>query len=178
MRPASVAVGAGLAAGAALLGWYLRTAEDRGDVRDTNATRSSSARLATTPTPTAPAATATPRVIIATASWHAPAGAAAERYAEQRFEPVSLRYGERLYIRRICVSDPRKITMISYTDAVGHTDVPLLLGGRGEGRVDPDDRHCTLFEGIEVAKLEKCKCWFQCAGEMHRCTVQADAQRP
>lgn len=112
------------------------------------------------------------------AAWTAASGSDAERYSEGSFADTDLRFGERLYIEKVCVSDARKLTMISHRDAVGHTDVPLPLGDRGVGRVDPADRNCTLFDRFEVARLEKCKCWFQCAGERHRCTVSGVARRP
>lgn len=136
------------------------------------------------PTPTVAAASlvtavaeSTPRPIVVTAQWRAATGVDAEDFSEGRFPATDLRFGERLYIERVCVSDARKLTMISYRDAVGHTDVPLPLGTRDAGRLDPADRNCTLFDGVEVARLEKCKCWFQCAGEEHRCTVTGKARR-
>jgi hypothetical protein len=139
------------------------------------------APLPPTVAPPAPPATvlpqSTPRPVTVTAQWRAAAGIDAEDFSEGRFAPADLRFGERLYIERVCVSDARKLTMVSYRDAVGHTDVPLPLGARGAGRVDPSDRNCTLFDGVEVARLEKCKCWFQCAGEEHRCTVAGTARR-
>lgn len=119
----------------------------------------------------------TPRPVSVSAQWSSASGVDAEHYSEGRFAPTNLRFGERFYVERVCVSDARKLTMISYRDTVGHTDVPLPLGARGVGRVDPADRNCTLFEGIEVARLEKCKCRFQCAGEEHRCTVSGVAKR-
>lgn len=131
-----------------------------------------------TAAPTTPVALSTPRPLTIRAEWNAASGADAERYSEGRFPAADLRFGERLYIDRVCVSDARKLTMIGYRDTVGHTDVPLPLGDRGVGRVDPADRNCTLFDSIEVAKVEKCKCWFQCAGERHQCTVSGVARRP
>lgn len=122
--------------------------------------------------------TPTPRPVTLTARWQAPRGTAAERYSEHPFEKLTLGYGERLYIRRVCVSDARKVTSISYTDVSGHTGLTLMLGDRDLGRVDPADRNCTLFDQLEVNRLEKCKCWFQCAGEEHSCTVDALVARP
>lgn len=119
----------------------------------------------------------TPRPVTVTARWRAAAGVDAEHFSEGRFPRADLHFGEQLHIERICVSDARKLTLISYRDAVGHTDVPLPLGERGAGRVDPSDRNCTLFDGVEVARVEKCKCRFQCAGEEHQCTVTGTARR-
>jgi hypothetical protein len=130
-----------------------------------------------TPTPT-PDVQSPPRPVLVRAAWKAASGKDAEHYSEGRFADVALRFGERLYIERVCVSDARKLTLISYRDAVGHTDVPLPLGDRGSGRVDPSERNCTLFESVEVTRVEKCKCRFQCAGELHQCTVSAVARRP
>lgn len=125
-----------------------------------------------------PIAWSTPRPVTIHAAWGAASGIEAERYSEGPFALAELRFGERFYIERVCVSDARKLTMISYRDAVGHTDVPLALGDRGVGHVDPADRNCTLFDGIEVTRVEKCKCWFQCAGEQHRCIVSGVVRRP
>jgi hypothetical protein len=125
-----------------------------------------------------PAAQATPRPVTVRAAWKAASGSEAEHYSEGRFAPAALRFGERFYIERVCVSDARKLTMISYRDTVGHTDVPLPLGERGIGRVDPSERNCTLFDGVEATRVEKCKCWFQCAAEAHHCTVSGVARRP
>jgi hypothetical protein len=120
----------------------------------------------------------TPRPVTVTARWIAPEGTAAERYSDHPFEKLELAYGERLHIERVCVSDARKVTSISYTNVSGHTGLTLLLGDRDLGRVDPANRNCTLFDGLEVARLERCKCWFQCAGEQHFCTVSARVARP
>ena len=89
-----------------------------------------------------------------------------------------MRFGERFYIERVCVSDPRKLIVLSYTDVVGHTDVALPRGDRGAGRIDPRDAHCTLFNRFEIRALEKCKCWFQCADEQLRCAVSGYVTRP
>jgi len=149
----------------------------RSDVSDAPAGRhvEGAQQAVTTATPMT---VSTPRPVTVIATWQAASGTDAERYSEGRFAAADLRFGERLYIERVCVSDARKLTTIAYRDAVGHTDVPLLLGSRGAGRVDPTDRNCTLFTGMEVSAVEKCQCRFQCAGERHQCVVSGLARRP
>jgi hypothetical protein len=166
-----------VAAGLALV-WHRGACEVDDQARRPPAAAETRVRPEESPTAAPPVVQATPRPIMVRATWKAAPGKQAERYSEGRFTATPLRFGERFYIERVCVSDARKLTMISYRDAVGHTDVPLPLGDRGSGQIDPRDRNCTLFEGVEATRVEKCKCRFQCAGEAHWCLVSGVARRP